>query len=66
MNPAVRVSMTLETIPDQRSICIELEGNMLPIYQLLVCDQPMVGRYVQLQLMATTVLNFYEIEVHGY
>jgi len=46
-------------------LCYYSGGALNRYYTLLTCNQPIRGRFVQILLNANTVLNIYEVEVHG-
>jgi len=47
-------------------LCKYVDGYLNRYYTLITCDQPISGRFVQILFNAKTILNIYEIEVHGY
>jgi len=48
------------------ALCKYVDGYLNRYYTLITCDHPISGRFVQILFNATTMLNLYEIEVHGY
>jgi len=47
-------------------LCKYVDGYLNQYYTLVTCHQPISGRFVQILFNATTAVNLYEIEVHGY
>jgi len=68
-NAEVTVAMREEDIEYNGSnpevLCNYYDGLLNRFDTLITCNQPIRGRFVQMLLNATTILNFYEIEVHG-
>jgi len=52
-----------ETNPEV--LCYYHDGVLNPHYTLATCKQPIRGRFVQILFNAETILNIYEVEVHG-
>jgi len=46
-------------------LCYYHDGVLNQYYTLVICKQPIRGRFVQILLNAKTVLNLYEVEVFG-
>jgi len=69
MNAEVTVAMTeLEiefTGTNPEILCYYLDGFLNRIYTLATCKQPIRGRFVQILFNTETILNLYEVEVHG-
>ena len=57
--------MTPVDLPKPSSLCYYHGGILPQYYTTLTCDQPIRGQFVRIQLKAYTILNLYEIEVHG-
>jgi len=69
MNAEVTVAITEEEIEftgtNPEVLCYYHDGILSQSFNLATCKQPIRGRFVQILLNATTILNLYEIEVHG-
>ena len=66
-NVAVTVSMLEENIMDTGdNRCGYIDGFAQQFDNLVTCNQPMVGQYVQLQILDTSMLSLLEVGVHGY
>jgi len=69
MNAEVTVAMTEEKIEftgtNPEVLCYYHDGILNQYYTLVTCKQPIRGRFVQILFNATTILNLYEVEVHG-
>ncbi|XP_067939544.1 fucolectin-like [Watersipora subatra] len=63
---ADEVSQLLYTSDDDENFCGRHDGILNKYYTLIKCASVVAGRFVQLQLNTTVVLNLYEVEVHGY
>ena len=50
---------------NEEVLCAYRDGIIEKYYTLIICNRPITGQYVQMQLNATTVLNVYEFEVFG-
>jgi len=46
--------------------CGFIAGIAQQFDNLVWCSQPMIGRFVQLQVIDTNHFNLYEVEVYGY
>jgi len=70
MNTEVTIAMVEEDIEftgsNREVLCKYVDGYLNRYYALITCDQPISGRFVQILFNATTWLNLYEVEVHGY
>lgn len=68
-NAAVTVSYEESDImyysTDESNLCNRYPGQLNQYYTLIVCNRPISGQFVQLQLIINTYMNLYEIEVHG-
>jgi len=47
-------------------LCKYVDGYLNQYYTLITCDQPISGRFVQIQFNAITAVNLHEVEVQGY
>jgi len=70
LNTEVTVAMVegdIEFTGSNREVlCKYVDGYLNQYNTLITCDQPISGRFVQLLFNATTAVNLYEVEVHGY
>ena len=48
------------------SLCNYYDGELNQYFTTITCIQAMKGQFVQLMFNATTYINLYEIEVHGF
>ena len=64
-NVEVTVGKTPNDLDDASSLCSYHDGILPQYYTTLTCDRPIRGQFVRVQLKALTILNLYEIEVHG-
>ena len=48
------------------SLCNYYDGQLNRYFTTITCKQAMKGQFVQLLFNATTIINLYEIEVHGF
>jgi len=46
-------------------LCYYHDGVLNRYYTLVTCKQPIRGRFVQILFNADTIVNIYEVEVHG-
>ena len=61
----VTVGKTPDDLDEANALCHYHDGVLPQYYTTLTCDQPIRGQFVRIQLKADTILNLYEIEVHG-
>ena len=66
MNGVITVSMDEADIFGSDRECGRWTGSLDARYTLIPCSIVISGRYVQIQLMSSTYVFFYEVEVHGY
>lgn len=66
-NIMVTVSLSEEKIMrNGDNICAYAGGIANQFDNLLTCSEPMIGRFVQLQMLnRAECLHFYEVKVHG-
>lgn len=65
-NVVVTVSKDVSDIMDDgENRCGYLDGEAEQFNNLITCDEAIVGRFVQLQLLANTSFHIYEVDVHG-
>jgi hypothetical protein len=60
------VLKSLDAAFDEEEICGRWNGVLNQYYTTIYCCPLKLGRYVQIQLMTTTRLQVYEVEVIGF
>lgn len=56
----------MDTGPDGHNRCGYIDGEAERFNNTVICNQPMIGRFVQLEMLQKECLHFHEVEVHGY
>lgn len=54
------------TTPTEGNTCAHRPGIFNRNVTLIICSQILTGQYAQLQFFNTSIMNLFEVEVHGF